>query len=69
MVVEAAGGRVVLVAHCAYRASELRSGEPGLTNLHDDAWQAAARDSLQRVRSLAPSTAQLSHDPEIVTLP
>ncbi|HXH58573.1 MBL fold metallo-hydrolase [Iamia sp.] len=68
VVVEAAGGRVVLVAQCAYRASELRTGEPGLTNLHDDSWQDAARDSLARVRSLAPLTAQLSHDPEIVTL-
>jgi glyoxylase-like metal-dependent hydrolase (beta-lactamase superfamily II) len=69
VVVEAAGGRVVLVAQCAYRASELWTGEPGLTNLHEDSWQDAARDSLARVRSLAPLTAQLSHDPEIVTLP
>lgn len=68
VVIEAAGERIVLAAQCAYRASELRTGEPGPTNLHDDTWKDAARHSLERIRSLAPLTAYFSHDPEIVTL-
>lgn len=68
VVIEARGARVVLAAQCAFRAGELRTGEPGPTNLHDDAWEDAARRSLERIRSLAPVAVHLSHDPEIVTL-
>jgi len=68
VVIEAADERVVLAAQCAFRAGELRSGQPAASNLHDETWEGAARDSLQRLRALAPFTAQLSHDPEIVTL-
>src|SRR5680860_1280128 len=64
VLIEAAGERVVLAAQCAYRAGELRSGEPATTNLHDNAWEDAACDSLRRIRALAPATFQLSHDPE-----
>lgn len=69
VVIEAGDERVVLAAQCAYRASELRSGLPGATNLHDHSWHDAARDSLNRIRSLAPLIAHLSHDPELISLP
>jgi hypothetical protein len=58
---------VVLAAQCAYRAQELRSGQPASSNLHDASWADVARDSLQRLGALTPFTAHLSHDPEIVT--
>jgi hypothetical protein len=67
-VIEAPGNRVVLAAQCANRAEELRSGVPAASNLHDETWEDAARDSLQRLRALAPFTAQLSHDSEIVAI-
>ncbi len=66
VVIEAGDDRVVVAAQCAYRAEELRTGEPVASNLHDETWDVAARDSLQRLRALAPCTAHLSHDPEIV---
>lgn len=69
VVIEAGDERVVLAAQCAYRASELRSGLPAATNLHDGAWHDAARDSLDRIRALAPLVAHLSHDPELIYLP
>jgi len=68
VVIEAAGERVVLAAQCAFRAEELRSGQPAASNLYDQTWERAARDSLQHLRAMAPFTAQLSHDPEIVTI-
>ena len=68
VVVEGEGGCIVLAAQCAFRAGELRTGEPAATNLHDDSWEGAARNSLARIRSLAPAAAQLSHDAEIVTI-
>ena len=68
VVVEARGERVVLGAQCAFRAAELRSGEPSPTNLHDESWRDAARESLARVRALAPLVAHLSHDAERVRL-
>lgn len=68
VLIEAADQRVMLAAQCAYRVDELRSGEPSVTNLHDDTWAEAARDSLQRVRALAPVAAQLSHDPEVAII-
>jgi hypothetical protein len=67
-VIEAAAERVVIAAQCAFRAEELRSGQPAASNLHDETWESAARDSLRHLRTLAPLTAQLSHDPEIVTI-
>ena len=68
VVIEAGGKRVVIAAQCAYRAEELRSGQPAASNIHDETWMDAARDSLQRLKSLAPFAAHLSHDPEIVTI-
>jgi hypothetical protein len=47
---------------------ELRTGQPAASNLHDESWMDAGKDSLKRLRALAPWTAHLSHDPEIVTL-
>ena len=68
VVIEAGLERVVLAAQCAYRADELRTGQPSSSNLHDESWADVARDSLQRLRALAPCTAQFSHDTEIVAL-
>jgi N-acyl homoserine lactone hydrolase len=68
VVIEAANERVVLATQCAYRASELRTGQASRTNVHDDARQAVAGQSLDRIRSLAPATIHLSHDPETVVL-
>lgn len=66
VLVEAKGERVVLAAQCAFRAAELRTGEPVASNCHHDDWRVAARDSLERLRALAPFAAHLSHDPEVV---
>ncbi len=68
VVIEAGDQRVILAAQCAYRAGELRSGQPSPSSLYNQAWAGAARDSLQRLRVLAPFTAHFSHDPEIVTI-
>jgi glyoxylase-like metal-dependent hydrolase (beta-lactamase superfamily II) len=68
VVIESGDERVVLAAQCAYRAEELRTGQPASSNLHDASWADAALDSLQRLRALAPSTTHFSHDPEIVAL-
>ena len=68
VVIEAEDERVVLAAQCAYRADELRIGQPASSNLHDETWVHAARDSLKRLRALAPFTAHFSHDVEIVTM-
>jgi len=61
VLVEAGGDRVVLAAQCAFAAAELRSGVPAPSNLHDETWTGPARESLRRVRSLAPVTCHLSH--------
>jgi glyoxylase-like metal-dependent hydrolase (beta-lactamase superfamily II) len=66
VVVEGGGRRVVLAAQCAYRAAELRSGVPSASNATD---LEAGRESLARIRALAPVTCHLSHDPEVVRLP
>jgi glyoxylase-like metal-dependent hydrolase (beta-lactamase superfamily II) len=68
VVIEARTGRVVLGAQCAFRAQEVSTGEPASTNLHDESWRDAARESLARLRRLGPATVQLSHDPTIVRL-
>jgi N-acyl homoserine lactone hydrolase len=68
VVVQTHDGPVVLAAQCAFRASELLSGEPGPTNIHDESWRDVARHSLSRIRELAPATAHLSHDPQVVRL-
>lgn len=65
VVVEGGDRRVVLGAQCAFTSAELRTGEPATTNAHDATWQPAARASLARLRSLAPCTIHLSHDPDI----
>jgi N-acyl homoserine lactone hydrolase len=68
VVIETRDEPVVLAAQCAFRATELLSGEPDATNLHDESWRQAAHDSLARVLALGPATAHLSHDPHIVRL-
>ncbi len=64
VVIRAGEERIVLAAQCAYRAAEVRTAEPATANLHSEDWREAARDSLRRVRSLAPATVHLSHDIE-----
>lgn len=68
VLIEAGEDRVVVAAQCAYRAEELRSGQPSTSNLYDESWLDVAQDSLRRIRALAPCTAHLSHDPEIVAI-
>lgn len=68
VLIEAGGQRVVLAAQCAFVAAELRSGVPARSNLHDEAWDEPARESLRRVRALAPVACHLSHDPEVVVI-
>ncbi len=68
VLVETAGERVVIAAQCAFRAAELRTGEPAAANCYDETWEIDARKSLERLRALAPLTAHLSHDPEIVVI-
>lgn len=68
VVIEAGDERVVIAAQCAYRAEDLRIGQPASSNLHDESWANEALNSLQRLRALAPLTAHFSHDPEIVAL-
>lgn len=68
VLIEAGDDRVVLAAQCAFAAAELRSGVPATSNLYDETWEEPARQSLRRVRSLAPVTCQLSHDPHVVVI-
>ena len=68
VLIEAAGERVVIAAQCAFRATELRTCDPVGSNCHGETWEVAARNSLERLRALAPVTAHLSHDPEIVEI-
>lgn len=68
VVVEAADGRVVLAAQCAFRAEEVRTGVLRPGNAFDPSWEAAAAESLARVRALGPASCQLSHDPAPVAL-
>ena len=68
VLIEAGDDRVVIAAQCAYRAEELRSGQPSTSNLFDESCFDVAQDSLRRLRALAPCTAHLSHDPDTVAL-
>jgi N-acyl homoserine lactone hydrolase len=63
VVVQTGEGRVMLAAQCAFRASELLSGQPGLSNFHDESWLETARQSLAKVQRIAPAAVHLSHDP------
>jgi glyoxylase-like metal-dependent hydrolase (beta-lactamase superfamily II) len=68
IVLDAAGEQVVLAAQCAYRADELRSGQPSAANARDPSWLAAAEASLARVRQLAPCSVHFSHDATVLDL-
>ncbi len=68
VVVETTNGRVLLAAQCAFRAEELRDKEPSTSNLYNETWADAARESLERVQRLTPVVVHLSHDTEVVTL-
>lgn len=69
VVVEGGGQRVVLAGQCVFRSAELRQGEPSPGNMFGDESEAAGRDSVRRLMSLGPATAQVSHDPEVVDIP
>lgn len=68
MVVRAGSATVVFGGQCAYRAVEVRTGEPSDTNLHSPDWRDTARASLQRVRALGPAEVHLSHDGDVIRL-
>jgi N-acyl homoserine lactone hydrolase len=69
VVVEGGGERVVLAGQCVFRAAELRQGEPSPGNMFGEEWLEAGRDSVRRLLSLGPATAQVSHDPDVVDIP
>lgn len=68
VVIEGGGERVVLAAQCAFGCDEVRTGRANPQNLHDLEWEAAATESLARVRALRPVVVELSHDPERIDL-
>jgi len=68
VVVEGGGERVVLAGQCVFRAAELRQGEPSPGNMFGEEWLEAGRDSVRRLLSLGPATAQVSHDPDVVDI-
>lgn len=69
VVIDGGGRRTILGGQCAFRAREVHTGEPDATNLHDETWRDAARESLARLRGLGPAELQLSHDPQTIHLP
>ena len=66
VVVETPDGRVVLAAQSAFRAEELESGEPSPRNLESPQDAGAARESLAKIRALAPAIIHFSHDPTVL---
>jgi N-acyl homoserine lactone hydrolase len=61
VVVSGAEGCTVIAAQCLFRAAEW-AGPTNTANLHAPDWEAAATDSLNRLRSLRPTQLLLSHD-------
>lgn len=56
---------VVIAAQSVWWASEFATMEPADSNIEDDSLREAAADSIRRLRSLNPSVAFFSHDPEV----
>ncbi len=56
---------VVIAAQSVWSASEFATMEPADSNIEDDTQREAAADSIHRLRSLNPSVAFFSRDPEI----
>ena len=56
---------VVIAAQSAWSVSEFDTMEPDESNIEDDSMREAAADSIRRLRSLNPSLALFSHDPQI----
>jgi N-acyl homoserine lactone hydrolase len=56
---------VVIAAQSVWSASEFATMKPADSNIEDDSLREAAADSLCRLRSLNPSAAFFSHDPEV----
>jgi glyoxylase-like metal-dependent hydrolase (beta-lactamase superfamily II) len=73
VLLEAGDDRVLLAAQCAFTAADLRRGVTSATDPAGSADSAESAEdptqaSLRRVRSLAPVTCHLSHDPEVVLI-
>lgn len=58
-------GTELLVGQACYSCAEFEDGGLAEADLHDGAWLAAGRHSLERLRSLDPVLAHFSHDPTV----
>jgi len=56
---------VVIAAQSVWSASEFATVRPEDSNIGDDSLREAAADSIRRLRSLNPSVAFFSHDPQV----
>jgi len=65
VVVQGGGNLVVIAAQSVWSASEFATMKPEDSNIEDDTLQEAAADSIRRLRSLNPSVAFFSHDPQV----
>ena len=53
----------IIVGQACYRCAEFELGKVAITDMHDEDWIEAGRESLARLRSLDPTYAYFSHDP------
>jgi N-acyl homoserine lactone hydrolase len=65
VVVQGGGNLVVIAAQSAWSASEFATIKPADSNIEDDTLREVAADSIRRLRSLNPSVAFFSHDPQV----
>jgi len=62
VVVHGSAGTELVVGQACYSCAEFDRGDLAATDMHDEAWVAAGRHSLERLRSLEPVRAHFSHD-------
>jgi glyoxylase-like metal-dependent hydrolase (beta-lactamase superfamily II) len=65
VVVQGGGNLVVIAAQSVWSASEFATMKPEESNIEDNTLLEAAGDSIRRLRSLNPSVAFFSHDPQV----
>ena len=66
LVVEAEGVTTVIGGQCCYTCAEFEAGVGLISDLHDESWDEAARQSLERLASFDPDVVHLSHDRAIL---
>ena len=62
IVVRSKNETVVIAGQCMFRATEWNQLEPNSANLHDADHHGSAKQSLERLRALQPTSVLLSHD-------